>query len=308
MLQTQQIQQNEFKTYAKSFSAAPVAGGKTINTYEKLGTIKIPRKRAPVYLYGFLYLIVAEAQVAGESGGFKIKMTSADEINIVDEEWEGAAFSDPIATNSQFVKFSSGFIPITAKSQGNYIPVNNKSIDISVASAFQTMTADWTGYVSAIFGTLSPSQLPADYIDELKNGFTSSSQGYGRTGEDAAEAHSTANSDVTLSGISLNSKARELIGVLGDQLPNAPTASEELVGLTSFESGSIEDFSPQEYPDVFGYNPTLGTVVGGAVGSHTKYYPVRFPLPATEFTMTVKHRNVIALTNAPDVRYGVRYR
>ena len=294
------------KTWAKALSA-PTAGGKTNGTFDDVGTIQIPNKKDPVYLYGLLVLAVGQAVVAGESGIPYLQIDSEDlGINKAKFVLEKLGFTDPIATNTQMVAVPSQFVPVRYDG-----PVNNAKLDIAISGG-TTMTNDWEIEVSAIFGNVPIDQLssvdPA-YLDELVDNFTAKVRGQGKLEDDPAKSFGTANEDQTLTAVEIKSVAKELIALFGMVLPNAPTPGEEIVSRFSYKSGDIEGFEPQEYPACVGFNPTLGTVVGGAQGTDkARYYPIRFPLPGSAFDLQVQARNAVALTNAPNTIQAIKYR
>lgn len=295
---------DDFKTWAKGFDTAPSAGGKTAGTFSKIGTITVPNKREPVYMYGLLVLVGAQIVTAGESGLPELELNSSD-LGLFKERFvlPEFGFTDPIATNTQAIPVSSKFIGLAFED-----PVNNKDLDVHLSSA-ATMTGDWDMHAAIIFGNKPISQVPDDYLDELKNQFTSNVRSLGRIEDDAAKAVGSADTDIPLTGIEIINKATQLVALVPHVVPNAPTASEEVVTRHTFESGDITDFAPQEYPSIVGYHPSLGTIVGGAKGTTmARGYPVRFPLPQTKFTMGVKAQNVIVLSNAPDFAHGAKFR
>jgi len=291
------------RTWSKALSAAPVAGGKTQGTYSKIGSITIPNKDVSLYLYGILISVTRQAVTAGETLGVELELNSSD-LGLYQERYvlENFQSGDPIATNTQSVVYRSEFVPVYSNET-----VNNKQIDIHL-SVSATVTNNLVAFASAIFGDTPLDQVDSSYLDELKNGFRSNVRALGRLEQDAAKAHGTANADVSLTSISIPGKAQELVGLMAAAQLNAPTAGEEGLFQFSFESGDIQGFAPQEYPACISYDPPLGTVVGGAKREDIRYYPVRFPLPQSNFDMTVKSRSVIALTNAPNTKQAVKYR
>lgn len=290
------------RTWAKGFDAVPVPGGEVINVYDKLGTITIPNKEIPVYLYGILLGLTIQISTAGQTLDIEVEINSSD-LGLYQERFHlKTNQSDPIGTNTQWVIVKSEFLPVLLRGK-----TNNKKIDVHI-SVSATVTGLIDGYCSAIFGDIAPDALPEDYKQELMMGYESKVRSLGRIEQDAALAHGTANADVTDTAIPIPSKASELVGLIGNLSPNAPTASEEVASQFTFESGSISDFAPQEYPGALSYIPTLGTVVGGAASGEKRYYPVRFPLPQTNFDMTVKSRNILALTTAPNTQQGAKFR
>jgi len=293
-----------FKTWAKSFTSNPTAVGKTAGTYGEMGVIKIPNKQEKLYLYGFLVAVVSTIQTAGESG-FPIMKVDSSDVGLINETFPlpKLGFTDPIGTNSQFVVKPAVFVPIEV-----IHAVNNKSFSISFTSN-ATMTANWQGYVSAIFGNKPKNALPSGYALELISGFASFTSSLGRHATPAASAIGTAFVDIALNDITIPAKAKQLTSIMAMVLPNAPTATEEISALFTFNAGDISDFGPQEYPACLCYEPTLGTVVGGANGLQTaRGYPVRFPLPGTEFSFSAKIRNILALTNPPDELQACEFR
>lgn len=295
--------QSQLKVWAKSFTSNPDDGGKTKGTFDLLGTIKIPNKSENLYLLGFLGALVGRTVTAGESGAPIIRINSSD-VGLINEDFplSELGFCDPISTNSQKVAVSTVFIPVEVN-----LPVNNKSFDIYVSSLHQTMTADWVGYFSAVFCNQPIDSLPVDFLMECMNDFECSVRALGRYAADSATAIGTAHVDVSLSNITVPAKAKTLVGLLADIMPNADTAAEEIACLMTFNAGDISDFAPQEWPCCVAYNAPLGTVVGGAVNHPARFYPIRFPLPGTEFSFSAKIRNVLAITNAPNLAQGIKF-
>jgi len=291
------------RTWSKALNSSPVAGGKTQGTYSQIGSITIPNKDMPLYLYGILISVARQAVTAGEGLGVELELNSSD-LGLYQERYvlENFNSGDPVATNTQSVVYKSEFVPVYSSET-----VNNKQIDIHL-SVSATISDDLVAFVSAIFGDVPIDQADPNYLDELKNGFRSDVRALGRLEQDPGKAHGTANADVSLTSISVPGKAKELVGLLAVGQLNAPTAGEEGLFQFSFESGDIQGFAPQEYPACISYDPPLGTVVGGAEREDIRYYPVRFPLPQSNFDMTVKSRSVIALTNAPNTKQAVKYR
>jgi len=186
-------------------------------------------------------------------------------------------------------------------------PVNNKTFDVSLSSS-ATMTGQWDCHTTAIFGNMPPADLPADYLAELLNGFEASISGRYRREDDAALALGSADTDVALTSISLLSIDKEILGFEHLVIPNAPTASEEIVSLFKYRSGTI-NMDPQEYVGCVAFNPELGTAVGGPKALlMSRMKPARFPLPESNFSLEVVAQNVIALTNAPDMTQQVKVR
>ena len=297
-------QASDFKTWAKSFDDAPAAGGKTKGTYSKIGTITVPNKTIPVYMYGILILIATQAQTAGESGHPEIDVSSSD-LGLFQERFSlpEFSFSDPVGTQSGGFFHSSRFISLPVDQ-----PVNNLAVDLALSS-ISTMTADWDMQASIIFGNLPPGDIPDDYLEELLNNFTANARSLGRVNADSATTIGAADTDVTLTGISIPQKAIELLALTGTVLPNAPTTIEEVIPKITYESGDISDFAPQEYPACLAFTGALfGTLVGQGAPGEGRSYPIRFPLPGTAFTLGVKVQNVIALSNAPDVSHGIRFK
>lgn len=298
------VEQTSFKTWAKGFDDAPAAGGKTKGIFSKIGTITVPNKKEPIYMYGILILVGTQAITAGESGHPQIEVSSSD-LGLFEERFDLPEFSfaDPIGTQSLGFFLSSKFIALPVE-----IPVNNLALDIALSSG-ATMTADWDMQASIIFGNMPFDALPEDYLAEIMDNFTAKVRSLGRVNADAAKAIAAADTDVTLSGLAVPQKAIELVALTGSVLPNAPTTIEEVISRFTYESGDISDFAPQEYPACLVYYADLfGTLVGGTAHGEGRSYPVRFPLPGTAFTMGVKVQNVIALTVAPDVSQGMRFR
>ena len=296
-----QVQQ--FKTWGKTFSANPTAGGKTAGTYEKLGTIKIPNKSPKLFLYGFWVALVGETVTAGESGFPIIKVESSD-VGLINEEFPlvKLGYTDIVATNNAALPKAAVFVPIEVMKS-----VNNKSFDIYVTSS-ATMTNDWTGYISAVFGNMPKSAIPSDYKFELFSGFKSFQSSLGRVKSDAAVAYATGFIDVALTDVVIPAKAKLLTSLMPHVHINAPTAAEEVSGLITYNAGDISDFSPQEYPCVVCYEAAIGTVVGGSKTVPAEGIPVRFPLPGTEFSFSAKFRNVIAITAGPDILNAVEFK
>ena len=300
-----QVNQTEaqLRTWSKSFTLAPVACGKTAGTYEAMGDIKIPNKAKDMFLIGFLVLVVPEAVIAGESG-FPIMRVDSEDVGLINEQFPlpRLGFTDPVATNNKALPVAAQFVPVEVVKK-----VNNKSFKIYFTSS-ATMAQDWVGFVSAIFANKPKSALPGDFTIELFARYESFAASLGRTKTDAAKAIAAANVDVGLTDITVPAKAKELTALMAFGMQNAPTAGEEMALLYTFNAGDISDFSPQEYPGCVGIVPSLGTPVGAMQAIPSRGYPVRFPLPGSEFAFSAKVRNVIILTNAPDLTHAVEFR
>jgi len=292
-----------FKTWSKGFSVAPVACGKTAGTFGVMGNIKIPNKDKPMFLYGFLVNIVLEATTAGQSGYPIMKVNSSD-VGLINEVFPLVSMgaSDAIGTNSKAIAKRTIFVPIEVLNQ-----VNNKSFEISFTSS-QTLTNDWIGYVSGVFGNLPKASLPSDYTLEVISHYSSFVSSLGRYANDNAKAIATAEVEVSLSDITVPAKAKQLTSILAMITSNAPTAAEYIAAMMIFNAGDISDFSPQEYPCCVSFSASLGTPVGGARVLPGRGYPVRFPLPGTEFSFSATVKNPIALSNPPDVLQSVEFR
>lgn len=299
-----EMSSGDLKVWSKGFSTAPVAGGKTAGTYDKIGTIKVPNKKIPVYIIGILLAIAGQAQTAGESGHPEVQIDST-ELNLSKEKFSipKSGFSDPIGTNSNFVISSTHFEMLDIPEKAN-----NKETDVSLSSS-ATMTVDWDCHASFVFSNKPVDQLPADFLAEIKNDFTSNSPGRSRIEQDAALAIGSADADVSCTGIKLLATDKELIAISVGVVANAPTAAEEHVTRHRLSSGDVDDFDPQEWPGCIAWNPTLGTVVGGAKSlTPARKYPTRFPLPESNFTLDVAVQNVIAITNGPDTFQELKVR
>ena len=109
----------------------------------------------------------------------------------------------------------------------------------------------------------------------------------------------------------MSSAAQELIGICSLAIPNAPTTVEASVGVTELQASQIADFSPQKWPFIFGASASLGTPVGATLALNNRngvYWPTRFPLPRTNFTINVSQWFATALTNAADGIAAIKYR
>ena len=303
MSKVQSRNQIEFKTWSKSYSENPVAGGKTAGTFNKSGTIKIPNKDIDVYLYGLLVNLVGTTVTAGESG-FPIVRVESEDIGLVNEDFPlpQLGFIDPIGTNTKTLPKRTVFIPIEVIKK-----INNKSFNIYLSSS-ATMTVDWNGYVSGIFGNLPKNNIPQDYALELIIGYSSFVSSLSRYKSDVATAYAAAHVDVALTDIPIPAKAKLLTSVLAHVTPNAPTAGEQISGLMIFNAGDISDFGPQEYPCCVSYEASLGTPVGTSHIMPARGYPVRFKLPGTAFNFSAKFRNILILTVAPDLCQAVEFK
>ncbi|MBW2004296.1 MAG: hypothetical protein JRI72_06715 [Deltaproteobacteria bacterium] len=286
------------KTWSKALTFA--AKGKTQDTFDSLGTITL--KIGAQAVLGILAAIVPAALTDGENGAPVIRVDSSD-LGISKQDFVvGPALTDGIATNDKEAPVFYEFIPFRVPSGKS---LANAKIELSISGTVTT-TGGWSGACSIIFADSEP---PADYISDLKSHTTPRAAGgdvaYSRAGISAASltAFST--------GLSINSDAAELIGLLGFVNPNAPTAGEETVGYTEFQASQVQDFSPQEWPFVLNWLPSLGTPVGTPVPASRiggLYFPVRFPLPRVNFTMNVSQKLAVALTNAGDGIAAVRWR
>jgi len=286
------------KVWSKAITFA--AKGKTQDTFDSLDDISI--KKGAKTILGILAAIVPAALTAGENGAPVLQLDSESLGISKHQEVLSQVLTDAISTNDKEAPVFYEFIPF--KQPGNK-SLDNAKITPSISGTVTT-TGGWSGAISIVFADQEPDDI---YIRELLTHACARAVGgkpaYSRAGISAASL--TAFS----SGIEISSAAKELIGIMGFVNPNAPTAGEETVGYTQFTASQIDNFAPQEWPFVLNWLPSLGTPVGTPVAASRisgLYFPTRFPLPETNFTIDVAQKLAAALTNAGDGIAAVRWR
>ena len=289
------------KVWCDTVLGAGATLGETQDTFDDVGTVTI--KKDAKHLLGIIALTAATTNTAGENGGPVLQVDSTD-LGISKQRFvisSGAQF-DCVGTNTKEVPILAEWLPF--KYDGN------KSLDnAKVDFALSTTTTRTAGYDTAIGLVFSDGLPNAEFLLELMTGATGRALGgapaYMRAGIKAATA------TAFTTGISVTSAAKELIGLCSLAIPNAPTTVEAMVGMTEFQASQINDFSPQKWPFIFGASASLGTPVGATLAMNNRngfYWPTRFPLPQTNFTMNVSQRLATALTTEADGVAGYKYR
>lgn len=276
------------------------AKGKTAGTYDSVGTITL--KKGARSILGFIVLAVPAALTAGENGAPIIQVDSQD-LGISKQRFQaGGVLTDAISTNDKEAPVFAEFVPFKVPPGKS---LDNAKIDFSVSGSVTT-TGGWTLAIGVVFADSEPDP---QYVNELISLITPRASGGAVT---TAAAGISATSATSFSnGLSITSDAAELIGLLGFVNPNAPTAGEEVCGYTEFQASQVQDFAPQKWPFVLGWTPPLGTPVGTPIQASRwggLYYPTRFPLPRTNFTMDVSMTLAASLTNAGDGIAAAKWR
>lgn len=212
----------------------------------------------------------------------------------------GAGSNDQDAV-SKYTPRVTRFVPFRNPSGINTI----FNADISFeASASVTNTGGLDVVVAVVYSDAEPDgQFAMELMAQLHKRVTG-----GAYAVDAAKAHGTGGSAVTLSSISIPTGATQLCGLYAKILPNGISAGDPISGFMEFQASGIPDFSPQKWPlCVFG-DAALGTVVQGKVGNwEGHYYPTRFQLTGAETTVNVSSTLIIAAGTAPDTIQGLLY-
>lgn len=276
--------------------------GKTQDTFDTIGTVTIKGGQTVNELLGFCVLTANTKPTSGENGAPVLQVDSKD-LGISQQRFHlGNAITDAIGTNDKEAPVYAEFIAFKQEAGKK---LDNAKITFSI-SASATNTE---GFDVAV-GALVADQLPdAGFLMELLAQMCGRAIGgdvaYSRAGISAATATAFG------TGISITSTGKELIGLCGYINTNAPSAGKACVGVVEFTASQITDFSPQRWPFIIGYSASLGTPVGTIVNAGLRngvYYPTRFPLPETNFTMSVSMLLANALTNAGDGIAGARWR
>jgi len=286
------------KIWCDSVKAA--AKGKTAGTFDDIGTVTL--KKGAQAVLGFIVLTVPAAVTDGENGALQLKVDSKD-LGISQQKFLlSTVLTDGIATNDKEAPVFAEFLPFKIYSGKS---LDNAKIDFSVSGTVTT-TGGWSVAVGVVFADSEPDD---DLIREFSTAMPPRASG----GDvKAANAGISATTFTAFSnGLEITSEAEEIIGLLGLVNPNAPTAGEEVCGIVEFQASQINDFSPQKWPFIVGWTPPLGTPVGTPVPVSRwpgLIIPTRFPLPKTNFTMTVQMALAAALTNAGDGIAAIRWR
>lgn len=285
------------KVWCDSIKAA--GKGATAGTYDSLGTVTV--KQGATETLGVIALVTNTTQTDGENGNPILRLNSKD-LGISQEDFVLAhALTDGIATNAKEAPFIAEFIPYKVEKK----KLDNAQLDFELTTNV-TKTDGYDAAVGLVFADGQPSK---QYEQELMTGICSRAIG---GAQDQSDGGISATSLTSFSsGISISNAATELIGLLGHVNPNAPTAGENVVGYTKFQASQISDFSPQLWPFMIGYTPSLGTPIGTPVPAFRRngfYWPVRFPLPGLNFTMSISQALAVGLSNAGDGIAAAKWR
>lgn len=276
------------------------AKGATAGTYDSIGTVTI--KKGAKSVIGFQVLAIASTPTSGLSGMPILQVDSSD-LGISKQRFALANVDgDGIATNDKESPVYAEFIPFKVDPGKS---LDNAKIDFSITS-----NVSKTGGYDVAVGVVYADQEPdLDFVIELKTGSCARATGGAHAEQDAGISAVTSTPFTT--GISITSTAKELIGLLGVLVANAPTAGENAVAVVEFSSSQIDNFSPQIWVMPFGYNASLGTPVGTPISASMRngfYHPTRFPLPEVNFTMDVSMKLAVALSNAADGVAAAKWR
>lgn len=288
------------KVWCDSVDAAAI--GKTQDTFDAIGTVTIKGGQTVKELLGFYVIAATSTPTSAENGAPVLQVNSKD-LDITQQKFHlSGAVTDGIATNN---KEAPTFAEFIAFKVAKGVKLDNAQIEFSLSSS-ATNTGGWDVAAGAVFADGLPD---AGFLMELLAQMPGRALGgdvaYSRAGVKAATA------TVFGTGIKVTSKGKELIALCGYANPNGPTAGEAVVGVVEFTASQITDFSPQRWPMILGWSASLGTPVGTPVNVGSRnglYYPVRFPLPETNFEMGVSMLFATALTNEADGIAGARWR
>lgn len=287
------------KVWCDSVDAA--AKGKTAGTYDEVGTITLSQNAEEIL--GIIANVLTSGPTSGESSIPILQLDSSD-LGISQQRFllTGGA-TEGIATNDKEAPFISEFIPFMQSDP-------DKSLKNAKAKLSISTNVDYTEGWDAALGLVYADGLPnQEYYVELMTGACGKAIGGGIAESDAGISAATATA--FSSGISVSSVAKELLGLSGWVLTNAPTAKEACVGWTEFQASAISNFSPQKWPFNVGFSASLGTPVGTPLNIQNRnglYYPTRFPLPEVNFDIDVSMTLATALSNAGDGLAGARWR
>lgn len=276
-------------------AAVDGSGGKTAGTYGEIGSVTV--KKNATHILGIIASVAPTLLTAGESGQAILRVFSKD-LGISNENFvlPKTTTLDPVATNDKEIPYEAEFIPLR-------IPATpDASVTFSLTSAV-TMTGDWDAAIGLVFANGEPDQ---DFRMEMLSQCVGPCAG----GDEAKSAAGIKANTYTAftETIAIPAYAKELVGILSQIVPNAPTAGESAVGITKLECSSIEDFQPQEWPMCIANGPSLGTPVGHAPSAPGWYYPTRFDLPGVRVNISVSQILAVALTNEGDGIAAAKYR
>lgn len=248
-------------------------------------------------------MIAASSTPTSAENGAPVLQVNSKDLGITQQKFHlGGALTDGIATNNKEAPTFAEFIAFKQEAGKS---LDNSKIEFALSSSV-TNTGGWDVVAGAVFADSLPD---ANFLMELLAQMCGRAIGgdvaYSRAGVKAATA------TAFTTGIAITSTGKELIGLCGYANPNGPTAGEAAVGVVEFTASQIVDFSPQRWPMILGWSASLGTPVGTSVNAGSRngvYYPTRFPLPKTNFTMGVSMLFATALTNEADGIAGARWR
>lgn len=284
--------------WCDSVDAAAI--GKTQDTFDSVGTVTI--KKGAKELLGVYVIAVNSGPTSGENGAPVLQVNSPD-LGIAQQKFHLAgAVSDGIGTNDKEAPSFCEFIGLKSDAGKK---LDGAEVNFALSGSVTT-TEGW----DVVCGLLFADGLPdAGFLMELLAQMCGRAVGGGVAYSRAGIKAATATAFTT--GIKVTSVGKELIGLCGYLNPNAPTAKEACVGVVEFLASQITDFSPQRWPTIIGWGASLGTPIGTQVNAGSRngvYYPTRFPLPSSNFTMDVSMLLATALTNEADGIAGARWR
>lgn len=277
---------------------------KTAGAFDPVNTnrseVKIAKKEAKTVL-GFHVLYTLTAKTDAEITPDLILRVNSKSLGISSEEVVVPNGSKDNGANSDYDVMPSRFIPFR-------VPAG-KDLFNADFSFTATSSVDNTGGLTVVIGVVYSSAEPdSTFAMELMAQMTGRVSG-GAYAVDAAKAHATGGSAVSLTSITLPTGSRTLRGILAKVNPNGITAGDPIAGWFEFRSSGVQNFSPQEWVITAGYNPALGTVTRekGDADSGMRYFPTRFPLTGGEITVQVQSTQVVAAGAAPDTIQAVLY-
>ena len=288
------------RVWCDAVDVAGAAIGETEGTFDSIGTVTI--KKGATEILGIIALCAATTNTAAENGGPVLQVDSQD-LGISKQQFIlSGAQMDCVGTNTKEVPIMAEWIPFKTPDKRS---LDNAKVDFSLSTT-TTRTAGYDTVIGLVFADGLPDN---EFLIELMSGVCGRATGgavaYMRAGIKAATA------TAFTTGISVSSAARELIGICSLALENAPTTVEAMVGITELQASQIADFSPQKWPFIFGASASLGTPVGATLALNARngmYWPTRFPLPQTNFTINVSQWLATALTTEADGVAAIKYR
>lgn len=284
------------KTWFTRGDAQMTAAGKVETAFEKVTEFIIKKKKNVEMHLLAIYINYALAKpTSGENAQLMCRLES-DEVPELNgfEFLVGAPHGDAVATHNAEIltKTHVELIDVPSVKGGEKILLK--------ATSGTTITEGWDVTASLQFSDSPPSP---DFKEELRSQVarpaTRGKLAFSRAGITSAANFTT--------GIPVDGKAQTLTGLLSHVHQNAPTEADPLTGFTTFESGTMDDFNPQELPFCIGASSILGTRVTPQGSINPWYYPTRFDMPQENFTISISQNPSTTLGAAADGYAGAKW-